>query len=268
MDTLDTIIPAIRYSCYFTRSRVGEQFVPEHSLVYVLSGKTVMTDVLGTKTFTEGNIYFCRRNSLAKFEKEPGKEGEYRSVSIFLTRELLHTISLKYGYKAGEEKDLSTFHSLENASLLADFMQSLKQYENLFSKPGSQSLMMLKQEEAVLLLVQLYPKLVNILFDFSEPGKIDLEAFMKKNYHFNVSLERFAYLTGRSLSTFKRDFEKIFSTTPNRWLQQRRLQEAFYLIKEKGKSVSEVYLDLGFENLSHFSYAFKKQFGLSPSQVR
>ncbi|MGZ3946425.1 MAG: helix-turn-helix domain-containing protein, partial [Mucilaginibacter sp.] len=101
----------------------------------------------------------------------------------------------------------------------------------------------------------------------SEPGKIDLEAFMNKNFHFNVGLDRFAYLTGRSLATFKRDFEKLFSITPSRWLQQRRLQEAHYLIKEKGRTASDIYLDLGFEDLSHFSFAFKKLYGLAPSKV-
>jgi AraC-like DNA-binding protein len=37
------------------------------------------------------------------------------------------------------------------------------------------------------------------------------------------------------------------------------------LIKEKGRRASDIYLDLGFEDLSHFSFAFKKQFGVPPS---
>ena len=47
-------------------------------------------------------------------------------------------------------------------------------------------------------------------------------------------------------------------------MQQRRLQEAYYLIREKGKTASDFYLDLGFEDLSHYSFAFKKQFGAAP----
>jgi len=82
-----------------------------------------------------------------------------------------------------------------------------------------------------------------------------------------VGMNRFAYLTGRSLATFKRDFDKIFHISPNRWLQQRRLQEAFYLIKEKGRKPSDVYIEVGFENLSHFSYSFKQNFGVTPSGV-
>jgi AraC-like DNA-binding protein len=82
-----------------------------------------------------------------------------------------------------------------------------------------------------------------------------------------VALSRFAYLTGRSLATFKRDFEKLFRTSPSRWLQQRRLQEAHYLLKEKGLSPSDVYTEVGFEDLSHFSFAFKKAYGVAPSRV-
>ena len=90
---------------------------------------------------------------------------------------------------------------------------------------------------------------------------------MNRNFKFNVSVERFAYLTGRSLSAFKRDFKATFNETPNRWIVKKRLQEAYFLIDKKKKKPSEIYLDLGFEALSHFSFAFKKQFRLTPSEL-
>ena len=90
---------------------------------------------------------------------------------------------------------------------------------------------------------------------------------VNRNYRFNISVERFAYLTGRSLSVFKRDFEKIFHDTPSHWLVQKRLQEAYFLIEKKHEKPSAIYLDLGFEDLSHFSYTFKKLFGLAPKQL-
>jgi len=90
---------------------------------------------------------------------------------------------------------------------------------------------------------------------------------MQKNYKFNVGIERFAFLTGRSLSAFKRDFKKTFNETPNRWLTRRRLQEARFLIEEKKQRPIDIYLDLGFEDLSHFSFAFKKEFGVPASHL-
>lgn len=49
---------------------------------------------------------------------------------------------------------------------------------------------------------------------------------MQKNYKFNVSIERFAYLTGRSLSSFKKEFKEIFNDIPSHWLVKRRLEKA------------------------------------------
>jgi AraC-like DNA-binding protein len=126
----------------------------------------------------------------------------------------------------------------------------------------------IKREELLIILLQNQPELAGIFFDYGIPEKINLEAFMHRNYTFNVSLQKFAYLTGRSLSAFKRDFKTIFQETPNRWLVQRRLQEAHFLMDKKNKKPSEIYLDLGFEDLSHFSYAFKKQFGLAPTELK
>jgi AraC-like DNA-binding protein len=59
----------------------------------------------------------------------------------------------------------------------------------------------------------------------------------------------------------------LFETTPEKWLQHKRLEQAHYLITQKEQRPSEVYLEVGFENLSHFSYAFKKEFGLTPTEL-
>ena len=90
---------------------------------------------------------------------------------------------------------------------------------------------------------------------------------MNRNFKFNVSTERFAFMTGRSLSAFKRDFKTTFNDTPNHWLVKKRLQEAHFLIEKKNQKPSEIYLELGFETLSHFSFAFKKYFGLTPTEL-
>jgi AraC-like DNA-binding protein len=91
---------------------------------------------------------------------------------------------------------------------------------------------------------------------------------MEKNFMFNMSLKKFGYLTGRSLTTFQRDFHKAYNITPQRWLTRKRLEAAHYQLAEKNKKPSEVCFETGFENLSHFSSAFKKQFGYSPARVQ
>ena len=61
------------------------------------------------------------------------------------------------------------------------------------------------------------------LFVFTEAWKIDLMGFMKENYMSDLSLEDLARYTGRSLTTFKRDFKQINDLTPQRRILKKRL---------------------------------------------
>lgn len=97
--------------------------------------------------------------------------------------------------------------------------------------------------------------------------KIDLQSFMEKNFKKDYSMTEFARATGRSLSTFKRDFKSFSDLSPERWLTNRRLHAAFDLLR-KGRRVSDVCFDVGFKNVSHFSAIFKKKFGQTPGQTR
>ncbi|MCJ8208264.1 AraC family transcriptional regulator [Mucilaginibacter sp. RS28] len=266
MKTGQAPAPKILYSCYHTLNREGEQFVPDHVLSFQLAGSLTVNDGEHVHTFKEGDVRFHQRNQLLKFYKQlPEGGGEFKSVSVFLDQATLKNFSTEYGYTASGNHINKPVTLLQDHLLYNNYLQSLQPYEQL--SHGDINLLNLKLKEAILILLKTNPELKDVLFDFSEPGKIDLEAFMKKNYLFNVHLERFAYLTGRSLATFKRDFEKIFHTSPNRWLQQQRLKQAYHLITEKKRKPSDVYLEVGFEDLSHFSFAFKKAFGKPPSMA-
>jgi len=256
----------IVYSCYHSRSWQGEQFIPEYIFSYMVSGSMINNDGVKSYVFKEGSFKLSKRNRLNKFIKQPPENGDFKMLSVYLDQQTLRNFSLEYGYKSNIHIEGDPVVELKPHPLLTNYIESLKPYEQL-TQPENKLLLNIKQKELLLILLQTNPELKDVLFDFNEPGKIDLEAFMNKNYHFNVRLERFAYLTGRSLATFKRDFEKLFHTSPSKWLTEKRLQEAHYQIKEQGKAPSDIYLDLGFENLSHFSFAFKKMFGIAPSRV-
>lgn len=130
-----------------------------------------------------------------------------------------------------------------------------------------ESLASLKITEAISILRVIDSGIDSVLANFDEPRKIDLIGFMERNFMFNMSLQKLSYLTGRSLSTFNRDLKKHFNTTPQKWLTEKRLQLAYYQLHEKKKKPPKVYLEAGFEDLSHFSFAFKKKYGLSLDKV-
>jgi len=257
--------PRILYSCYEQNSREGETFISNHVLSYILSGTQEMR--MGNKTFNfkEGDIRFFRKNQLASFVKRP-VNGAFKSISIYFDEATLRNISMENNLSAGILHKNESVFLLKHNTYLIKYLDSLSPYIEGTGE-NNDKLSSLKVKEAIMILLETNPLLKNLLFDFNKPGKIDLEAFMNEHYRHNQELGRFAFLTGRSLSTFKRDFEQIFKTTPNRWLLQRRLEDAYYLIKEKGKKPSEIYFDLGFADLSHFSFAFKKAYKIAPSKL-
>ncbi|SEW27184.1 AraC-type DNA-binding protein [Chryseobacterium wanjuense] len=252
-------------TCYMSPSPSTEQFIPDHCFMYLISGSMLVYDGHKEYKIRAGDYGIGRRNHLAKYTKQPD-EGAFKKIFILFEQDFLKAFNDTYGFIAEENKTTGAIIPLAKDKLVKNFMESITPY---FNDNGiiDEQFLNVKQTELLLVLLKVNPQLANVFFDFTNPGKINLEEFMNRNYRFNVSIERFAYLTGRSLSAFKRDFEKIFHTTPKHWLVQKRLEEAYYLIDKKRKKPSEIYLDLGFENFSHFSFAFKKLFGHPPTQL-
>ncbi len=91
----------------------------------------------------------------------------------------------------------------------------------------------IKIEEAISILRSTNKAVDGLLADFEEPGKIDLAEYMERHFMFNMPMEKFSYLTGRSLATFRRDFKRAYKITPQKWLTEKRLKLAHYLIAEK-----------------------------------
>lgn len=65
----------------------------------------------------------------------------------------------------------------------------------------------------------------------------------------------------------KKGFKELFGTTIFDFYQSQRMEHAKYLLYEKGLSVTEVSLMLGYSSISHFSTAFKKHTGIKPCEL-
>jgi transcriptional regulator GlxA family with amidase domain len=88
---------------------------------------------------------------------------------------------------------------------------------------------------------------------------------LERNLKSDLSIEEIANYTGRSLSTFKRDFKKYSDLPPQKWIIKRRLEIARDMIRTGKHKVSEICYEVGFKNLSHFSKAYKEVYGVAPT---
>jgi len=260
------IIPGVLFYSYLSTMRKEKVGFFEHTTVVLqVSGLFTMETADYKMSMRSGEMMLIRKNQLVELTKMPLEEKDYQTIVIVLKEDLLRQIALEQQVEMGQRYTGAPNLLIPENDFLRGFFQSVIPYVHHPDEKITNTMGLLKVREVVQLLLYSMPELREFFFDFSEPHKIDLEKFMVNNFHFNVPVEKFAQLTGRSLAAFKRDFQKIFALSPRQWLQEKRLTEARHLL-EKNKKSSSIYLDLGFESLSHFSNAFKKKFGKAPTE--
>jgi AraC-like DNA-binding protein len=254
----------IKLSSYEDKFFKSDIMFDHHMLVWFISGETKIVQADATYFFKKGDIFLIPRNQLATIINYPKDGQPHKTVVMHLSIERLKSF---YADRNVTPKPLKfqKIHCFNNHPLLESCMASLMPYFDMKNLP--EEIATLKITEAISILRTIDKGIDNVLANFDEPGKISLIDYMEKNFMFNLPMEKFGYLTGRSLTTFKRDFKKAFDTTPQRWLTQKRLELAHYELVEKKKKPVDVCYEVGFENLSHFSYAFKKHFGYAPTRL-
>ena len=262
------ILPGVIFYSYLSAERKEKVCLwNHHTLIFQVSGEFMMETSNQNISMDGGGVLLIGKNQLGTLTKTPLPGGNYETIVISLQEDLLRKIVLEEKLEADRKYTGPPNILIPSNEFLQGYFQSIVPYARSSGSAMTDEMGILKVKEGVKLLMLALPELRNFLFDFSAPHKIDLEKFMLSNFHFNIPVEKFAQLTGRSLAAFKRDFLKTFGAPPRHWLQDKRLTEAKHLIETKHQRPSAIYLDLGFESLSHFSYSFKKKFGMTPTAL-
>jgi len=258
----------IFFSYYFNNERSCTQMIHDHMLVYVYSGEIIVEEGNKRTEVHKGECVFFRRDNRVRMTKQPRGDEQFQGIFMHFKRNFLRDF-----YQTIDKKELPLEAAKYKLSVIKlpktpdieSIFQSMTPYFDSKIEPAKE-LMQLKLQEGVYTLLNIDKRFYPALFDFTEPWKIDILDYMDENYMYDLSVEEIAGFTGRSLATFKRDFKKISSLSPQKWLIDKRLKVAYDKIRNENRKVSDVYLEVGFKNLSHFSSAFKRQFGYSPSK--
>ena len=241
----------------------------EYAMNYVYSGEMVVDDGKQQIHVGKGECVFIPRDHRITLYKRSANGERYCGIFLMFTRNFLRERYAQGGpYKVPDNTpklDTGVLKLPQTAEITSLFA-SMTPYFDPEVKP-QEDFMQLKLQEGLLALLHIDPRFATTLFDFNEPWKIDILDFLNQNYMYEFSQEELAHYTGRSLATFKRDFKKISSLTPERWLIHKRLEVAYELMKKGERKISEVCDKVGFKNQSHFSNAFKKQYGIPPTAL-
>lgn len=221
MERLDVFDPSnISITSYHTDEQECTHCNREHTLVYVHTGRLDITEHTRTTTLRAGECAFMRRDNHLLLRKIPEDGLQYHSIALKFTRDFLREF-----YQHLKQREIpknavrsrgSLFLLPSNRDDIRILFESLIQYFDAETKP-SDEILRLKMVEGLYAILKTDENLYASLFDFVDRWKIDIMAFLEKNYMNDLTLRDIARFTGRSLSTFKRDFRALSDLTPQRW---------------------------------------------------
>ena len=276
----------IRESLHFNKFEVGELLFVEYKcpieqdvagvwtpmdyFVHVLSGRKTWRTTEGTWVVEKGQTLFFRKG--AAIVHQDFKD-DFCVMDFFVSDDFVRDVVKEVAGQLTIRYEGDALHKgtivVNDDVTLAAYFQSMLAYFTGTAKPA-ETLLKLKLKELIvsILLGRNNPELAAYFQSLLKTDAPSLPQTMEANFCYNLSLEDFAKLSHRSLSAFKRDFRKYYQQPPGKWLLQKRLEYSAVLLKNPARNVSQVALDCGFEDLSHFSRAFKDKFGVSPANFR
>lgn len=240
-----------------------------HVLVYIFSGELEINERGKITRSHQGDCAFIRKDFSVQMTKQARNGEQFKAIFLMFTTKFLRDF-----YNRLDRNTIPTEVKRDKVSLyklpsnrpdIVSLFESMTPYFNSDIQPTDE-LLQLKMVEGVYVLLNTSKSLYASIFDFADPWKIDILEFLERNYMNDLSMEEIANYTGRSLSTFKRDFKKYSNLSPQKWLIRRRLEASHELIRKGKRKVSEVCFDVGFKNLSHFSKIYKETYGVPPTE--
>jgi AraC family transcriptional regulator, exoenzyme S synthesis regulatory protein ExsA len=247
----------------------GSMFLKENMLLFVREGTFSFTYGKEEYVVEKDQMAFIRKDVLIKYREccQHGNTAKVEHIRIFLKYELVKEfIKLTKLYMANPAEASPVLVNIAGKRLLK-FIDSLEDY---FSEPEKveENLIRIKLLELLFNLAHTDNKILVQLMDMREHFRADITATIEENIMNSVSLNQLAIKSGRSLSSFRRDFLAIYNMPPSQWIRERRMEKAKELLLNTTMTITDVCYTLGFESLAHFSRLFKSFFGHSPSEYK
>jgi AraC family transcriptional regulator, exoenzyme S synthesis regulatory protein ExsA len=250
------------------KSRFADMWSQYNYLFYVIEGRKIWHTANKSYDIARETCVFVRKGA---WIFENFLENGFCVVLFFIPDEFIcNTLKTKSKPLHTEAREFEPVMILDKSDTLSAFFHSISSYFSETHEPD-RSLLELKFKELILTIAD-NPNNEELIAYFTsllhEPQHVSLQRVMEENYCFNLKLEEYAQLSSRSLSTFKRDFQKVYKAAPGKWLLEQRLNHAVRLLRDHHKTISEATFGSGFESVSHFSRSFKSRFGITPSAFR
>ena len=240
---------------------VASLFLPVNVIIYLKRGRLKIYSNKESFYAEPGDCFFVPSYSNYKAQKTlEATSNRFESITFFVDHIVSGTNLNPLDFSVF--KNLPSLFKLTSKTVRETF--SLLQHQFALKTPFSKN-----DLERLFHLLEEIAESMGTPVDGSNSNKDndDFLSFLYDHVGINITLEELALKYGLSTSSFHRLFVKRMGVSPHKWIKEQRLQYARYWMLFSKKRVSEIYLELGFEDISHFSREFKKKFGYCPSRT-
>lgn len=241
-----------------------EALMASHVIVYIVEGRAQVNTYEGEELHMQkGDMLFMPRDSYVISDYVVG-EKDVEVFLLFFNDAIAQKLLGTYKHVKPSNTVLCPLKTSENiVSYLRDIeilkISDIHNKELLKSKL-LEFLYLVMQEDKELFLSTLYASK-------RQKQERDIAAFMDIHFDKKLSVEDYASLSGRSLSTFTRAFKRKYNQTPKQWIIRKRVEKSQQLL-EKGMSVTDVAFEVGYQNVSHFIRAYQSIYHQTPKKMQ
>src|SRR5690606_10775181 len=141
-----------------------------------------------------------------------------------------------------------------------------------FENPSlvNDEILILKLKEIVLLLSQTgdADTIQAILSQLFSPTAFTFKQVIEANLFSQAGIEELAQKTNLSVSSFKREFKRLYQDSPANYIKTKRLERAAELLVISDERITDIAFDCGFNDLANFTKRFHDKYGCTPTQYR
>lgn len=243
----------------------------EACFLYIMKGEyESVSEIEKVKVESEESLLMKCGNYTSRML--PAKSSEtYQALAVHFYPEVLLKIyenKLPDFLKVNDNSDIS-MTKLNSDTLIHKYIEGILFY---FNNPNlvNEEILILKLKEIILLLNQTQnaPAIRQVLSNLFNPNSYSFREIIEAHYYSNTTLEELAQLNNQSLSTFKREFKKLYNVSPATYLRDKKLEKSIELLTSTDLRATDIAYECGFANVSHFSKTFKQKHGVSPSAYK
>ena len=158
---------------------------------------------------------------------------------------------------------------VNNNFLIQKYIEGLLYY---FENPSvvNENILVLKLKEIILLLSQTKnaEAIQLILSQIFSLTVYTFKQIIEANLFSQLTIEELAQQTNLSVSSFKREFTKLYNDTPANYIKTKRLEKAAELLIFSNELISDIAFNCGFNNVPNFTRSFNEKYNVSPTKYR